>query len=361
MRKSVLIIGTGTIGEPLIGLLSDFKEELEVENVFFYKRTPLLDEVAKVNCMIDSGAKLVVTDKKNKKSFTDLGNEVSGYFKDALKEVDVIVDCTPAGNQNKELYYLPLLAEKAAKGETPPLFVAQGSEKGFGVPYAHGINDSVLENLNTDFVQVVSCNTHNIARLIAAVSSIGKIMQGDFVCMRRSNDVSQDIGYVPSTTVSNHSDPKCGTHHSRDVHDLLKTVGKSTIVYSSALKINTQYMHSIRFSLQLKNRVTTTQVIESFEEDKLIATTYKNSANKIFSFGRDHGYYGRIFNQTVIPIESVATFRKPRSGTLITGFCFTPQDGNSLLSSTAAVARVTLGKDYLKRLDFMNELLFDFI
>ena len=35
MLKNVLVVGTGTIGEPLIGLLSDFKEELGIR-VFFH-------------------------------------------------------------------------------------------------------------------------------------------------------------------------------------------------------------------------------------------------------------------------------------------------------------------------------------
>ena len=52
----------------------------------------------------------------------------------------------------------------------------------------------------------------------------------------------------------------------------------------------------------------------------------------VFSFGRDHGYYGRILSQTVI---STPTLAVADEGKEIVGFCFTPQDGNSLLSSVA--------------------------
>ena len=51
MNKNVLVIGTGTIGEPLIGLLSDFQKKLGI-NVYFNKRTPLVDESAKVESLI---------------------------------------------------------------------------------------------------------------------------------------------------------------------------------------------------------------------------------------------------------------------------------------------------------------------
>jgi glyceraldehyde-3-phosphate dehydrogenase (NAD(P)) len=63
-----------------------------------------------------------------------------------------------------------------------------------------------------------------------------------------------------------------------------------------------------------------------------VAITDKRYANLIFSFGRDHGYYGRILSQTVVVLPTV-TVRRKRS---VYGFCFTPQDGNSLLSSVAA-------------------------
>ena len=58
----------------------------------------------------------------------------------------------------------------------------------------------------------------------------------------------------------------------------------------------------------------------------------RRHANLIFSFGRDHGYYGRILSQTVVVRPTIAV----RNEREIYGFCFTPQDGNSLLSSVAA-------------------------
>jgi hypothetical protein len=63
-----------------------------------------------------------------------------------------------------------------------------------------------------------------------------------------------------------------------------------------------------------------------------VAVTYKTSANSVFSFGRDHGYFGRILSQTVVSLETLAV----RNGNELVGFCFTPQDGNPLLSTVAA-------------------------
>ena len=91
-------------------------------------------------------------------------------------------------------------------------------------------------------------------------------------------------------------------------------------------------MHSIWFNLELDRDTTVEEVKQRFRDNPLVAMTDKKSANLIFSFGRDHGYYGRILSQTVV-VTSTLTVRKQRE---IYGFCFTPQDGNSLLSSVAA-------------------------
>ena len=38
----VHVVGTGTIGEPLIGLLADHKADFGIDEVTFHKRTPLI-------------------------------------------------------------------------------------------------------------------------------------------------------------------------------------------------------------------------------------------------------------------------------------------------------------------------------
>ncbi len=357
MGKTVLVSGTGTIGEPLIGLLCDFKESLGIEHVLFYKRTPLREEISKVKGLVRRGAQLVVKDLSSATAFGALGNDATMVLKRALEVSDVVVDCTPAGNKNRDEYYL-----EAAEVNPGSTFIAQGSEKGFGLPYAFGINDAALIKSKSRFIQVVSCNTHNISCLIDTLSSLGNVSFGDFVCMRRANDVSQDKGFISSPTVNKHTDAQCGTHHARDVVDLFTTVGKNINVFSSAIKLNTQYMHTLRFAIGVQGQYSVKDVLRELQKNKMIALTYKKSSNKIFSFGRDHGYYGRIFNQTVVPIESVlAVYDENTQTTRVSGFCFTPQDGNSLLTSMAAVSYGIHGDDYLEKMNFVDALLFNLI
>ncbi len=326
MKTIVHIVGTGTIGEPLIGLFTDFKQHLGVDEVTFHKRSPMKTERAKVSHLMSRGAHLATDDDKVA-DFEALGHKVSYSAQEALERATVVIDCTPAGNDNKEQFYQHLRGPKG--------FLAQGSEFGFGKMYARGINDSALSPGEDRFLQIVSCNTHNLAILIKTLGmEDGELVmeRAQFVCMRRSNDISQTKDYSPAPTVGKHDDDEFGTHHAHDVFHLYETLGLHPKVFSSAIKLNTQYMHSVWFNFELTKATDKKSVLERLKENPLVALTDRKSANEVFSFGRDHGYYGRILSQTVISTPTLAVADKGRE---IVGFCFTPQDGNSLLSSVA--------------------------
>lgn len=326
MNKIVHVVGTGTIGEPLIGLFADFKKYLGIDEITFHKRTPMTTERAKVNHLLQRGARLAV-DADKIADFEALGHKVDYEAREALERATVVIDCTPAGNENKKLY-------ETLTG--PRGFLAQGSEFGFGKPYAMGVNDEALVAGEDRFLQVVSCNTHNIAALVKTLAESDDhgswLEKGRFVCMRRANDVSQDSGFSPAPSAGKHDDAQYGTHHARDASRLLATLGWNTRLFSSAMKLNTQYMHSLWFDLEFAQPLTREKALERLRNNRRIALTDKRSSNQIFSFGRDHGYYGRILSQAVVAVPTL-TMNGDRE---LVGFCFTPQDGNSLASSIAA-------------------------
>ena len=47
-----------------------------------------------------------------------------------------------------------------------------------------------------------------------------------------------------------------------------------------------------------------TQVMDKFEKNPLVALTEKDMTSTVFSFGRDHGHFGRILNQTVVVVQN---------------------------------------------------------
>jgi glyceraldehyde-3-phosphate dehydrogenase (NAD(P)) len=318
-KRSIHVVGTGTIGEPLVGLLLSLLRDLEVDEITFQKNRALLHDRAKVKSLIRRGAKLAVDAKK-----------MSDFEKLGMQPVP------------------------SAHG-----FIAQGSEFGFGKMYARGINDVALIPGEDRFIQVVSCNTHNLAVLIETLGLYDEapdnLLDGRFVCLRRSSDISQDGDFIPAPQVGAHKDPQFGTHHARDAWHLFQTLGLDLNLFSSEIKLNTQYMHSIWFNLRVKRATSLDEVLEKCHANRYVALTEKTMANTIFSFGRDHGYFGRLLNQTVMSVPTLAVHNEHE----ITGFCFTPQDGNSLLSSIAAAAWLLEPDTYEEHIQFINPYLFD--
>ena len=59
-RKIVHIVGTGTIGEPLIGFFCDYQKQLGIDEVTFFKNSPSKDGRSKVLDLVERGARLCV-------------------------------------------------------------------------------------------------------------------------------------------------------------------------------------------------------------------------------------------------------------------------------------------------------------
>ncbi len=349
-RKIVHVVGTGTIGEPLIGILCEQKSNLGIDEITFHKHSALTIDKPKIDNLMKKGARLSVLEDRMD-DFKAIGLEPEFTLEEAIARSSVVIDCTPGGSGilNKAQYY-DKYTDKV-KG-----FLAQGSENGFGKKYARGINDHVI-NSDDQFLQIVSCNTHNIACLVNTLGlSIApdNLVDGKFVCIRRSNDISQTGSYVPAPTVNVHAHQDYGTHHAEDAVGLFKTMNLDLNLFSSALKINTQYMHTVWFHLKVKETTSKEKVLELLNHNDKIALTEHRSSNAVFSFGRDQGQYGRILNQTVVVEDSINV----KGGHEISGFCFTPQDGNSILSSIAATVRFLNPHSYQDKISSLDPFFF---
>lgn len=349
-RKIVNVVGTGTIGEPLIGLLCDFREQLGIDDITFHKNSALTSDRSKIASLIKRGARLSVDEQKID-DFKNIGLDPSFVTEDAIKRSSVVIDCTPRGigHKNKEQYYSNF-------SDTVKGFIAQGSEDGFGKKYACGINDSALTS-EDQFVQVVSCNTHNlscITKTLALDVSPDNLVNGKFVCIRRANDISQPGSFIPAPQVGKHGHQIYGTHHAEDAADLFRTLNYDLNLFSSAMKVNSQYMHVVWFTLNVKEPTTLNEVKDKLVANPLVAMSQKDMTSTVFSFGRDQGHFGRILNQTVV-VEQTLNVRNDHE---ITGFCFTPQDGNSLLSSVSAAEWFLYPHSYQDKIQCLAEYFF---
>ena len=351
-RKIVHVVGTGTIGEPLIGLLCDYQDQLGIDEITFHKNSALKLDKSKVTDLLRRGARLAV-DKEKVNQFKKLRLDSDLDTEGAIERASVVIDCTPKGigHNNKVKFYQKF--SDSVKG-----FIAQGSEDGFGKKYARGINDSVLGS-DDQFIQIVSCNTHNISCITNTIALTGNddknLKSGNFLCVRRANDLSQEDSFIPSPKVGIHDDDEFGTHHARDASGLFNTLGLDLDLFSSAMKVNSQYMHILWFRLLLNDAIHMDDLKSKLYENPLVAMTTKDMTSSVFSFGRDHGHYGRILNQTVIVEQSLHI----RNGTEVSGFCFTPQDGNSILSSIAATEWFLYPHSYEDKIQCLSNLVFN--
>jgi glyceraldehyde-3-phosphate dehydrogenase (NAD(P)) len=348
MNRIVHIIGTGNVGEPLIGLLADFREAFGIDEVTFTKRSPLGYERAKVESLVRRGAQLCVY-RDVREEFIRLGHLPIYDAQEAIDRAKVVIDCTPSATRNKSVY----LNLKGPLG-----FVGAGAtELGFGKLYINEINDSSLVPGDDRFIQVASGNAHSlayIAKLFGFDGDASHLLSARFVCMRRSSDFSQERGYVPSPKILPHDVEHFGTRQAREACLVYKTMGLNLNLRSSVVQVPTQLMHTIWFSLDMDRPLGAAQALERTAGSRIVAQTDKQSSALVFAFARDHGYRGRIFSRLVVPTGGLSCHDNQ-----IDGFCFEPQGSNELISSVAATIWFLYPNQVRQRLEALSPYMFE--
>jgi len=348
MNRIVHVIGTGNVGEPLIGLLADFREQFGIDEVTFTKRSPLAHERAKVESLVRRGAQLCV-DRDVREEFIRQGHYPTYDADEALERAQVVIDCTPTANRDKSRY----LNMKGPVG----FIAAGGTEFGFGKLFVSEINDGALVPGEDRFIQVPSGNAHTLAYLVKLFGfdgDVNKVASARFVCMRRCSDFSQEKGFLPSPKVMPHDVERFGTVQAREAYYVFKTLGLELDLRSSVVLLPTQQMHTIWFSIAMERALETMQAVERTYGSRISARTDKQSATLVLAFARDHGYKGRIFSRTVIPSVGLSSV-----GNAIEGFCFEPQDSNELLSAVAATIWFLYPNQVRQRLEALSAFMFD--
>ncbi len=345
----VHVVGTGTIGEPLIGLLADHKADFGIDEVTFHKRTPLITERSKVNDLVRRGAVLAV-DEDKRSTFEELGHTPKWEAKEAIDRATVVIDCTPVGNDNKAEFY-------DQRGPSARL-------------HGPGLGVRIREDVCArDQRQRAGPRGRSLPphRVVQHPQHRGPDQDaGDG---RRRDQPSHRWPLHLHPPLERHlpglrilAFAHCGTAQGRSLRHppcprrprALRDPGlrpQSLLVGSEAQ----QPVHALDPLLADPRRGDDVdEAKERLLANKRVAITYRKSANSVFSFGRDHGYFGRILTQTVVAIDTLTI----RNGNELVGFCFTPQDGNPLLSTLAATLWFIDPDEVDDRLDIMRPYLF---
>ena len=316
-NNKILVNGLGNIGTSLIHLLFRYKSDLGVGDIYAAKRSFHAWNKAELDDLESKGVKIVSVDRET------AIKEQKPFWEDILHDVDYIFEATAngVGLSNLDKYKsLPQL-----KG-----VCAQGSEKGFGIPFMAGVNEDQIKQ--EPFVQVVSCNTHGSAAILHALTGnrLENLKKADMVVVRRSEDLGNHQRLVSANVVARHLDPTAGTHHSVDVIDLYKTRGIECQLTSSDITTPSQLMHSVRFNIEL-NAPLKEPVADLFNRQPFISTTKKFDSNVVFELGRRYGFGGRIYSHAIVLADNLLV-----TDSVIKGWAFVPQEGNSLLSTLRA-------------------------
>ncbi len=311
---NVLVNGIGNIGTTVIQLLLKYKSLTGIKTIYANKNSLKPWHLAELELLKDQG--IIVTTTKKENDFEWLEN--------VIQNVDYIFECGSNGSGLKnKTFYQSLVNLKGV--------CAQGSEKGFGHSFMSGINDEIIRSQK--FVHVVSCNTHGTASLLKTFcgSDLNNLIKGDFVVVRRSEDIGNHERLVSANVVARHLDAKIGTHHAIDVVDLFNTLNVNCDITSSDITTPSQLMHAVRFNIELKNKITQDEIDQLISENTFLSVTKKFDSNVIFEQGRRYGFNGRIFSHAIVVSENLLI-----EDNAIKGWAFVPQEGNSILSTLHA-------------------------
>ena len=321
----VLVNGIGNIGQTILGVLCDYKLTLKITEIYALKNTEITEwNKTEINFLEQKG---VIICTKSNSDYKNLNS--------IIDKIDYVFDCNANsfGLKNKQWY----ASLKNLKGCS-----AQGSEKEFGVSFMTGINNKKIKNKK--FAHIVSCNTHAISSLITTSTNnkLSNFIEGDFVIVRRSEDLGNSQRLVGANVLSRHLNNIIGTHHAIDVKDLFQTKHTELNIQSSDITTPSQLMHSVRFNLKFKKAPTSDEIKGFIEKNISVSDTKKFDSNIIFELGRRYSKYGRLFSHAIINSNNLLFDARNNS---IKGWAFIPQEGNTILSTIHAFLIQTDIKD----------------
>lgn len=339
--KIIYIRGVGVIGWPLAGLFLSLKKFLPEIKIAIEPYKINAENIYHLDHLSKMGAVLVETNLNEASKWKEFENVQSE--KEIRKSSAVVLDCSPPGVAEKRM-------SEYTKENFPncKAFIAQGSEHKFGKQLLFPDNTEILENTVDLFFHVSTCNTHTLASILRVFKSIQvKISNVDFVIIRRDADMAKNDPHVTGPLFQ-FPEGAHGTHHARLLSELFRTVNQSYSVTSSAMTVNSPYMHITRFRIELEKEIRKEEILKSINNDPLLSLTSQVSSNMIFSSGRERGEFGRIFSHAVFVEPSLEV-----NGNIVRGVAATPGDSNVLISTIYSTLKI-LGHERIN--DVMLEL-----
>ncbi len=286
MGIKVGVMGYGTIGKRVSWAIS-LQPDMEVVGVV--KTKPNWEVLSAVK----RGFKIYVPEA-SKEKFLMSGIPVEGSVEDLLKDVDVVVDATPAGvgERNKPLY--DSLGIKA---------VFQGGESAELCEVSFNSLVNYDEAYNKDCVRVVSCNTTGIIRVIHAVSELSRVRKVRAVIVRRGADLKEvKKGPIEGLILKPTSPP---SHHAQDVKTVIKGL-EDILTYSIIAPTTLAHMHVMNITLESEvSKEDVIQALKSTPRILIVNGSILSSTAELREFAKEYVRPGGDIYENVVWEDSI--------------------------------------------------------
>ena len=246
--KNIAVIGYGVIGKRVadaVNLQDDMKLSGVCDIISDWR---IQNAVRKEYDIYAATQEAAVT-------MANAGIDVKGNMQDLLKEVDLVVDCTPKkiAAQNVKVYK-----------EIGIKFILQGGEKHETTGHSFSAENNYKSALNLNATRVVSCNTTSILRTLTALKRAGLLDYARGTLLRRATDPWEShLGGIMNTMVPEKDIP---SHQGPDA----KSVDPELDVITSAVKVPETLSHMHYWNVKLKKQATKEEVLNAFKTSSRI-------------------------------------------------------------------------------------------
>src|SRR5213594_2092874 len=246
MPPKIGINGYGTIGKRVADAVAA-QDDMRLAGVA--KTKP--DFEAKL--AVRKGYAVYAANKDALAKFEKAGIKAAGILDDLVREVDLVVDCTPEDSGYKPLY------EKAGVKA-----IWQGGEEHSLTNLSFNAAANYADCLGAPFVRVPSCNTTGLIRTLYPLDAHVGVEKVLAVMVRRATDPG-DSKKGPINAIE--PELEMPSHHGPDVQSVLPKLNIHTI----AVKVPTTIMHLHAVAVDLKKPTTEDAILGMWKRVSRIA------------------------------------------------------------------------------------------
>jgi glyceraldehyde-3-phosphate dehydrogenase (NAD(P)) len=184
------------------------------------------------------------------------GLEIDGILDDLIRQVHVVVDCTPNS----------VVAENAAAYRRAGVtFVVEGSKEHAATGHSFVAEANYATARALQATRVVSCSTTSIVRTLTALKRAGLLRCARGTLLRPATDPWEGhLGGIMNTHVQEHQIP---SHEGPDA----QSVDPELDVVTMAVKVPETFGHLHCWSVQLTRRAEKTEIISAFASSSRVA------------------------------------------------------------------------------------------